>query len=161
MDDCCDQKKYNKVWYFAYGSNLYKPQMQARVGECEKSKKAYLKGWRLIFNVYSKRWSGGTANITKTDDPRDVVYGVIYPLSLQQLEILTKYESVSPKDIQVLSEGKHIDAKTYIFKQDKPPQKPASQYVETIISGLKQHDYGEDVIQTVRNPVRVDQTHTE
>ena len=63
------------VWYFAYGSNLSIPQMLGRVGEWQTSRKATLKGWKLIFNVDSKRWGKGAANIVETEDPNDIVYG--------------------------------------------------------------------------------------
>ena len=150
MNSNCDEKDSNEVWYFAYGSNLYVPQMQTRVGQCKKPKKAQLRGWRLVFNVASGRRGGGAANIVRTDKPDDVVYGVVYHLSRQQLDVLTEYEGVSPQDIEVESEGKEIEAKTYVFKQDKPPLKPAPSYIETIVRGLKQHCYGEDVIKAIK-----------
>ena len=46
-----------------------------RVGEWQTSRKATLKGWKLIFNVDSKRWGKGAANIVETEDPNDIVYG--------------------------------------------------------------------------------------
>lgn len=152
MSSNCDKKDSNEVWYFAYGSNLYIPQMLARIGEWKASKKAQLRGWKLIFNVDSKRWRGGAANIIKTGRSGDVVYGVIYLISPQKLKVLTEYERTPkpPQDITVESEGEKIEAKAYIFRKDKPPSKPAPMYLETILNGLKQHCYGKDVIKAVR-----------
>jgi len=145
----CNTRNCNEVWYFAYGSNLYIPPMFARVGEWKTSKKALLKGWRLIFNVDSKRWGGGAANITKTNHENDIVYGAIYLLSHQKLEVLTKYEGVCPRDVKVEPEGEEIEAETYIFNQDKPCLKPSPAYIQTIIDGLIQHGYGKDVVKTI------------
>ncbi len=137
------------VWYFAYGSNLYIPQMHTRVGKWKASRKALVKGWKLIFNVNSERWGGGAANIVETGKPDDVVYGVVYLLNPQKLEVLTNYEGKAPQDITVESEAEIIKSKVYVFRKDRPPLKPAPLYIETIVKGLKQHCYGEDVIKTI------------
>ena len=144
------KKNCNEVWHFAYGSNLYIPQMLARVGEWTTSKKAQLRGWRLILNVKSTRWGGGTANIRRTDKPNDVVYGAIYLISRRKLEVLTEYEGIRPQSVRVESEGKEVEAKTYIFNQNKSPLKPVPLYIETIIRGLRQHCYGKDIIEAVK-----------
>lgn len=128
--------------------------MRERVGEWETSRKAHLKGWRLVFNVKSKRWGGGAANILKTEKPNDIVYGAVYLITCNQLDLLTKYERVLPQDIQVDSEGKEVRAKTYIFRPDKPSLKPTPSYVETIVSGLKQHGYENDVAKSVKEMIK-------
>jgi len=154
MSNNCNKKECDEVWYFAYGSNLYIPQMLARVGEWKTSKKALLRGWRLKFNHYSKRWCAGTANIVKTKNPNDVVHGVIYLLNRQKLKVLSKYEGKSARlqKITVESEEKGIEAKTYIFNQTKPNLKPAPAYIQTIVDGLIQHGYGEEAINTIPIP---------
>jgi len=73
------------VGYFAYGSNLNMFQMMKRVGEWSSSKKAYLQGYRLVFNVDSPRWGGFAANLQKTDNESDKVYGVVYFLRKEKL----------------------------------------------------------------------------
>jgi len=143
------QRNPKEIWYFAYGSNLYVPQMQARIGKWKASKKAHLKGWKLVFTVYSNEWGGGAANIIKTDKPHDVVYGALYLLSRKQLKTLTTYEGKPPQDITVESEGKEINAKAYVFDENRPPLKPAPLYMETIVCGLKQHSYEKEEIETV------------
>ena len=137
------------VWYFAYGSNLSIPQMLGRAGEWQTSRKAILKGWKLLFNVNSKRWGRGTANIVKTKDPNDIVHGVIYLIKKEKLCVLSTYEGVLPKDITVRSEGKDVEAKTYIFRKDKKPTDPSKAYLETIIDGLRQHGYDENVVKQI------------
>ena len=137
------------VWYFAYGSNLSIPQMLGRVGEWQTSRKAILKGWKLIFNVDSKRWGKGAANIVETEDPNDIVYGGIYLIKKEKLCVLSTYEGVLPKDVTVNSEGKDVEAKTYIFRKDKKPIDPLKAYLQTIIDGLRQHGYNEDVVKQI------------
>lgn len=94
------------VWYFAYGSNLYKPQMRNRIGTWKISRQATLKRWRLIFNRPSRRWKGKTANIYTTNKEDDIVYGAIYQITQQQLSILSEYEGENPEGyIEVTSLG--------------------------------------------------------
>jgi len=157
MSNDCDKKSPEEVWCFAYGSNLYIPQMMTRVGEWTASRKAHLTGWKLIFNVDSKRWGGGAANIIKTNNEDDIVYGAIYLLSCQKLRVLTGYEREPPQDIEVESEGKPIKAKTYIFCENKPALKPTCLYVHTITGGLRQHGHGEDAIKAVESARIIDE----
>jgi len=124
--------------------------MLARIGEWETSKKAVLKGWRLVFNVNSSRWGKGAANIVPTEDSNDVVYGAIYLIKREKLCVLSTYEGVMPKDVTVESNGKEVVAKTYAFRKDKKPSKPPKAYLHTMIEGLRQHGYEEDVIKQIR-----------
>jgi cation transport regulator ChaC len=141
--------KEEMVWYFAYGSNLSMSQMLARVGEWRTSRKAVLKGWKLVFNVQSPYWDGKTANIVQTNNPKDIVYGAIYEITKQKLSVLTEYEHKDSLDIEVESEESKIHAKAYVFKgtESARPPKP---YLETIMSGLRQHGYEEDRADHVR-----------
>lgn len=124
--------------------------MKERIGNWKTSEKALLNGWKLVFNVPSSTWGGGAANIVKTDNPNDVVYGAIYEITRSQIEILTKrYEKVSPKTLDVESDGKVIEAKTYVFNQGRPKLKPKSKYLEKITEGIVDHGYSNDVIQAI------------
>jgi len=138
------------VWYFAYGSNLNMSQMMTRVGEWKTSAKATLKGYRLLFNVESQRWGGMAANLRKTTNPQDIIYGAIYLISNSKLCVLTDYEHVEPQSVMVESEGKQVSANIYIFSTNRTPAKPPPAYLNTLLDGLRQHGYGEDVIEEVK-----------
>jgi len=71
----------NRVWYFAYGSNLSVDRMNSRVGEWHLSKRALVRNYRLAFNVFSAEWQGNTANLLETGKFEDTVYGVVYLLT--------------------------------------------------------------------------------
>ena len=88
-------------YYFAYGSNLNIFQMMKRVGEWETSKRAYLEGYKLVFNVKSPRWGGYAANIQKTGDTHDKVYGVVYLLRAEKIPVMTSYEGKDPAYVDV------------------------------------------------------------
>lgn len=138
------------VWYFAYGSNLNIGQMMTRVGEWKKSAKATLRRYQLLFNVDSPRWGRMAANIRKTGNDQDVVHGAIYLISDAKLAVLTDYEHVDPQSVTVESRGKEVTAKTYIFSAKSAPKRPPDAYLNTMLDGLRQHSYGEDVIDKVK-----------
>jgi gamma-glutamylcyclotransferase (GGCT)/AIG2-like uncharacterized protein YtfP len=79
------------VLYFAYGSNLHPPQMQARCPDCGVLEPATLEDWRLAFAGLSRRWGGGAGTIVAT--PGAHVAGLLYRLSAADLKLLDGYES--------------------------------------------------------------------
>lgn len=138
-----------EVWYFAYGSNLNIGQMMTRVGEWTVSKKAVLKGYILKFNVHSPRWGGLTANLVRTDNPRDKVYGALYRIPKEKLDVLSTYEHRKPTDILFETDGVNLQAKTYIFKTPRASGNPPKAYLNVMLTGLTQHGYPEEVINEV------------
>ncbi len=139
----------NPVWYFAYGSNLNVGQMRRRVGQWQSCEKASLRGWRLVFNVPSDRWGGLAANIVQTGRDQDRVWGVLYRISQTQLDVLTTFEGVLPVSITVEMDGQEVPAKVYLFQSKEAPGRPPSQYLDTILGGLRQHGYDQAAISSV------------
>ena len=124
--------------------------MKERVGAWNVSEKALLHGWKLIFNVPSSTWHCGAANIIKTNNQADIVYGVIYSISDSQLNILTnKYEKVSPIDVEVESQERPTHAKVYSFRADRPKLRPSSEYLKKILQGLIDHGYEKSILELV------------
>ena len=140
-----------EVGYFAYGSNLNIFQMMKRVGEWTNSKRAFLEGFRLVFNVESHRWGGFAANIQKTENNQDRVYGVVYFLKEEKLPVMTAYEGLNAKLVNVVEEDGNVihDVWVYWWDKDEPSEKPPEVYKRTILEGLRQHGYLEDTIEKV------------
>ncbi len=140
-----------RVWYFAYGSNLNILQMMGKVGEWIMSKRAHAGGYNLVFNVDSKRWGGPAANMNRTGITADLVSGVNYLLSRAKLDVLTEYEGIQPTQIEVRTEGEPnpMRAMTYLWEKNEVSQTPPVAYAKTILQGLRQHGYSDDVIRTV------------
>jgi hypothetical protein len=137
------------IWYFAYGSNLNMGQMMTRIGEWLACKKAVAKGYRLAFNVQSKRWGGLAANVVRTNNLDDIVHGVIYRIPREKLAVLTMYEGVEPTDIEIEADGVRMKAKAYAFTTSMEPGRPPDTYLEVMLTGLRQHSYSEDVTQRI------------
>jgi len=101
--------------------------------------------------VISSRWGGMAANIKETGNNQDVVYGAIYLISHRKLGVLTDYEHVKPVTVTVESQGTQILAQIYIFPKKGATGRPPDAYLNTMLEGLRQHGYKEDVIEKVRH----------
>jgi len=133
----------NNVWYFAFGSNLNVDQMRDRVGEWHLSKRALVRNYKLVFNVYSKKWLGNAANLQATDRFEEVVYGVVYQITQEQLAKLQAFERVPPTEIRVeLEDGNEIShAKAFIWETTSPGREPTPAYRKRMEVGLTDHGY--------------------
>lgn len=140
----------SNTWYFAYGSNLNMGQMMTRVGEWTVCKRAVARGYKLVFNVQSRRWGGLAANLVKTNNIDDKVYGAIYRILKEKLDVLTQYEGVEPTAIHIEADGIQTMAKAYIFRASGEPGRPPDAYLEVMLVGLGQHGYSEEVIEKVK-----------
>lgn len=76
--------------YFAYGSNLDVEQMKRRCPESKVLVPGCLRGYRLDFTWHSSGWGGGVADVVL--DPQKEVWGVVYELTMRDLELLDNYE---------------------------------------------------------------------
>ena len=140
----------SNTWYFAYGSNLNMGQIMTRVGEWTACKRAVAKGYKLVFNFCSRRWNGLTANLVRTNDTNDRVYGAIYHIPEEKLDVLTQYEGEEPTDIPIEADGAQIMAKAFVFKPSREPGKPSNAYLQVMLVGLRQHGYSEEVVEKVK-----------
>lgn len=138
--------------YFAYGSNLNIFQMMKRVGEWTTSKRAYLEGYRLVFNVKPPRWDGFAANIKKTGNNQDKVYGVVYFLRESKIDVMTSYEGVPPVNLDIKIEDESIirDVAVYLWNKSDPSKNPPKVYQDTIVEGLIQHGFSQDIIEKIK-----------
>lgn len=124
--------------YFAYGSNMWRPRLEHRVGPVWVHGPAVLAGFAHRFN---KLGADGTAkgNIVRT--PGSQVYGVLYRLNDEQFEMLRRYEGgYEERQLVVLCSGEPTDAITYIAevpRRDCPPPKP--EYLAHYRRGIVQH----------------------
>lgn len=77
--------------YFAYGSNLDAEQMKVRCPTARPLRMARLAEHRLDFTHYSKRWSGGAADILPAAGR--AVWGLVYEMGPDDFARLDPFES--------------------------------------------------------------------
>ncbi|XP_043972152.1 gamma-glutamylcyclotransferase b isoform X1 [Gambusia affinis] len=131
--------------YFAYGSNLLKERLQLKNPSATVYCVAKLKDYKLVFGNYkglaSDRWHGGVATIE--DSPGDEVWGVVWRMSISDLESLDNQENVMlgayrPVELSVKTKGQDISCRTYIMNSCVYAQ-PSPQYLQVIVMGAEQH----------------------
>jgi len=103
------------VLYFAYGSNMRLPRIEARLGVCEVLGSASLKGYNLRFHKRGADASG-KCNAYKTADGRQHVWGGLYKLSNSQAQRLDEFEGQGylRRRINLSFQYQAIEAYTYV-----------------------------------------------
>ena len=128
------------MYYFAYGSNLSKKQMQTRCPDSKAMFSATLPNYQLLFTGWSRVWRGGVANIKGFRGRK--VLGAIYEVTEQCLRQLDKYEAGYQRfNVIVFDEdGQQIEAVTYLKAGQTEETSPSKEYLVVIQQGYK--DWG-------------------
>lgn len=131
--------------YFAYGSNLKKSQMAARIGRVPPSKIARLTDFRLAFNTNDPALGEVYANVIPTKGSE--VWGVVYECHPPDMVKLDKYEDVAAGHyrrghiVVEIRDKEHIIAETYMACEGRlcPEDSPSRDYALRILSGAIEH----------------------
>ncbi|WP_340695852.1 gamma-glutamylcyclotransferase family protein [Hydrogenobacter thermophilus] len=129
-------------YYFAHGSNMSQRQMKERCkeGKFKTLGRAFLRGYRLVFDGYSISWDGSVANLVPLEG--GIVWGVLYEVSEECIKKLDECEGVSSGyykrvKVEVHSEdGKSFMAYTYL-REPLEEGKPSREYIETLLEGAE------------------------
>lgn len=138
--------------YFAYGSNLDVNQVKTRCGgdNVRKVTIGYLPNHRLAFTQYYADWGGGVADVVMS--PGDSVWGIIYELSNNALELLDAYEGyphdyTRSKHTIITPEGRVYGAWVYLVeRKDGEFIPPSSRYLDVIKQTAKDAGFPKEYI---------------
>jgi cation transport regulator ChaC len=129
-------------WYFGYGSNMDLTSLRAKGVEPMQSERGVLRGWRLRFNVHHFfRHEGGVGNIERSDDPRNVVRGVLHLCQDEHLALLDAAEAYGHGydriDLPVTGTRGERSAVTYVGMPSFLDQgcKPTKRYLNILLRG--------------------------
>ena len=131
------------MYYFAYGTNLNRKQMQERCPDSQPKFIATLHNYKLAFVGWSRRWRGGTASIKPFRGEKAL--GAIYDISDSDLRRLDKYEgypeTYDRMKVTVYNEtGDPVEAVTYIRIRQPEETRPSPEYLSIIQQGYR--DWG-------------------
>ena len=139
--------------YFAYGSNLDIEQVNRRCGNSGNVRKVsigYLPEHKLAFTQYYPDWGGGVADVVKSPNSR--VWGILYELSKEALELLDKYEGY-PKDYTrtkhtiITLDGHPSLAWVYsVLRKDGDFIAPSQKYIDIIKRTAKESGFPKDYL---------------
>lgn len=135
---------------FAYGSNMSRARLQARLVSARFVAVASLSGHRLCFN---KVGSDGSAkcNAEATGRAGDRVMGVVFELDAAEKPVLDRIEGLGvgyeEKHIEVLTtDGERLAAVMYAAIRLDPSLKPYSWYRHHVLMGAREHGLPPDYI---------------
>jgi gamma-glutamylcyclotransferase len=149
LNECVfnELKRRDYMYYLAYGSNIYSPRLKERVPSATKVTNVKLKGYKLVFNKRSKD-NSSKANIVKTNDESDYVYGVIFEIKKTDKASLDKKEGLgkgyNEKEFKInLTDLNEITATTYIADNDSLVDNllPYDWYLDLIIKGALENEF--------------------
>lgn len=137
--------------YFAYGANMSRAQMAKRVGHAVPAgERALLRGYTLAF---SKRAFDGTGRATIVPAKTGEVWGVLFPVTDEDVRVLDAYEGVPEhyRRTQVTVEdanGAKRKAWVYIAEARYLAKNltPAPDYFELILEGAREHGLPDDYV---------------
>jgi len=120
------------MYYFAYGSNLWRKQMVKRCPEHREISIGRLEGWRWIITV------NGYASIVLSED--DYVLGKVYQLSNADVSSLDRSEGVAQgcyckEIISVEVDGGELKCLVYVDPV-MMEGKPKNEYIDRINMGI-------------------------
>lgn len=138
LNKIIDIPKYNETtsvavrYYFAYGSNLWRRQMNERCPENRVVGVGILRDYRWMISAR------GYANIVKSN--ADEVYGIIYTISEADEQKLDCYEGVhshsyEKQEMMINLDGRSIKCLVYVDPTIKEG-KPKREYIDRINQGL-------------------------
>lgn len=135
-----DFRRSKKIYYFAYGSNMYFKQMKERVKSAKFYSRAYLKDYSIAFNITGTIFNGNVANIIPSIGK--TVWGVLYSVNQKEFHYkMDFYEGVKQLEYSrelitvTLENGEQVRGETYLNKNQLSKNgNPGKTYMKQIIS---------------------------
>lgn len=134
-----------KIYYFAYGSNLDESQMKDRCPNSRLVGKFCLKDYKLDFTIFSPKRVCGCADIIK--NPGTEVWGLVYELTKEDLDRLDVFEANPDKykrfTTKVVNDtGEELPVETYeVVEKSFETIKPSKQYHGILVEAGKKYNF--------------------
>ncbi|KAF4531231.1 hypothetical protein B566_EDAN017948 [Ephemera danica] len=139
--------------YFAYGSNLLQQRLHINNPSAQRVTHAKLKGYRLEFAGFSRRWGGSVATIEPSEGGE--MWGALYRLDKSNLASLDRQEGVHSGVYSVLNvtvtteDDEPLECRTYKYNHREPlsggsysklpeSRRPSPLYLQTIQRGAEE-----------------------
>lgn len=120
--------------YFAYGSNMWPPQIRSRCPSAQPIDVSRLAGWAPVYDKPSRDGSS-KLNITESDSG---VHGVIYEIADDERPALDAAEpGYEPIRVRLESD---VEALTYRWAKRGSDVRPYDWYVSTVLAGANRHE---------------------
>ncbi|MCU7859105.1 MAG: gamma-glutamylcyclotransferase [Candidatus Thiodiazotropha sp. (ex Lucinoma kastoroae)] len=139
--------------YFSYGSNMLTARLLERTPSAVVVKTGHIKHRRLTFNKVSVDGSG-KCDIEQTDKETDLIYGVIFKISISEKQALGKAEGVGKgyeeHTLDVETPEGAEQAITYIATRKEHLLRPYHWYKALVVCGAIEHKLPTNYIEWIR-----------
>lgn len=141
---------------FAYGSNMNINRLKNRVPSAVKISNGFIEGFSLKCSKLSKD-SSGKATVIKTDNKKDLVWGVLFEIDEKEKPLLDRAEGLNygyDELIIDVNDGKEIHKAQIYIANDKSVDeglKPFSWYKAYITEGAKENQLPNDYIKMLES----------
>lgn len=139
--------------YFAYGSNMCRQRLEARLGPCAYVTIAWTDGFALRFHKDGRDGSG-KCDAYRTGRPADRVFGVIFDVDAGRKPILDRIEGegYQSTEIALQSPQGELRAWTYLARRHacRAGSLPFHWYKSLVLEGARQHRLPESYVRLIR-----------
>lgn len=138
--------------YFAYGSNMSRARLEARVGGVAALGRARVSDYR---HAFAKRGRDGTGKGTVIATHGASVYGVLFELSARQLLVLDRFEGGYRRiEIDAAIANGPVRAVTYEALAIVDELAPSPDYLAHYLAGMAEHALPADYVALIRRQAR-------
>ena len=127
------------MYYFAYGSNLYWPQMHKRCPSSRFVCAARLNDYQFGITRHSRLRECGTANVFPVKGQG--VWGAVYDVSDADLNVMDSFEDGYRREILMINpidnSSEPLDALVYVAEIETNVPLPSAEYKRLILAGAK------------------------
>jgi cation transport regulator ChaC len=132
--------------YFAYGSNMFTRRLKERTPSAVAIGTGFVRGHRLTFDKVSGSGEArsGKCHIERTDNPTDLVHGVLFRIKTAEEGDLDKAEGIGEgykkdRTIQVVTPYCTVQAVGYLATNKDSTLRPYDWYKAFVVAGAVEH----------------------
>ena len=146
--------------YFAYGSNMSRARLLARVPSAEFVTTARLEAHRLAFHKAGADGSG-KCDALATGDPAHCVFGVVFEIAAAEKEHLDRIEGLgvgyAEKRVRLAAaDGAVLEAFLYCATRIDAALAPFAWYQAHVLAGARQHGLPADYVRAIEAVTVID-----
>ena len=155
----------DRIYYFAYGSNLHPPRLAERVPSSRLHGLARLRGHRLVFHKRGGDGSG-KCNVHPTGKLQDIVHGAVFSMARAEMRLLDRVEGVGHGYWRVARPlsvaGRPIRVFYYLAQADFIQENlaPFDWYHALVLAGARGHRFPADYLHRIAAIVTVQDPDT-